>query len=307
MSPRKYLILSHHPCQDGYAAATIVRRQLVKMGVQPDAIHWLPGKYNESENLLPEINKDWTVYIVDFSMPPAVMVEMAKKANLVVWMDHHESAIKDWDAYKAEHPEKVPGFVAFLARENEMSGAALAWRFWHPDGDMPPMIAAVDDRDRWQWAIDTTANYSAYLESLPLDNFAQFEGALFEMDGDSLWAFFQAGEALRRKDTERVRLLVLEGCRTHKFMGVDFHTLNCPYFLASEAGDYVLANSYGTHDVAMLWSVERDKVTFSLRSKKGGTNVADFAKLYGGGGHAQAAGFKLSLAHARAKFPFLWE
>lgn len=66
---------------------------------------------------------------------------------------------------------------------------------------------------------------------------------------------------------------------------------NCPYKFASEVGN-LLAKLSGTFG-ATYYHDKDDVVRFSLRSI-GDYDVSAVAKLFGGGGHRNAAGFSIS-------------
>jgi oligoribonuclease NrnB/cAMP/cGMP phosphodiesterase (DHH superfamily) len=77
--------------------------------------------------------------------------------------------------------------------------------------------------------------------------------------------------------------------------------LNMPYLGVSEAGN-ALVKTKG-FDIGLAWFESGDGMTqFFLRSDKDGLNldVSAIAKQYGGGGHQNAAGFKVTIDEGRA-------
>jgi nanoRNase/pAp phosphatase (c-di-AMP/oligoRNAs hydrolase) len=58
---------------------------------------------------------------------------------------------------------------------------------------------------------------------------------------------------------------------------------------ASDAGNIL---SEGRAFAATYYDTDKSRV-FSLRSSKGGVDVGEVAKLFGGGGHKHAAGFSV--------------
>ena len=61
--------------------------------------------------------------------------------------------------------------------------------------------------------------------------------------------------------------------------------------LASAAGDELSKDNA----FAIIWHDTRDGVRVSIRSQReGGLDVSEIAKIYGGGGHRNAAGFTVS-------------
>jgi oligoribonuclease NrnB/cAMP/cGMP phosphodiesterase (DHH superfamily) len=69
---------------------------------------------------------------------------------------------------------------------------------------------------------------------------------------------------------------------------------NLPYTLTSDAG-HLLAK--GEPFAGCYWDTPKGRV-FSLRSQDDGLDVSEIAKQYGGGGHKNASGFRLSYADA---------
>ncbi len=79
--------------------------------------------------------------------------------------------------------------------------------------------------------------------------------------------------------------------RTVDIDGDSVVTLNIPYQNASETASYLL-NHHPSADYAMGYFQRGDgRWQYSLRSRSE-FDVSEVAKYYGGGGHAQAAGFE---------------
>ena len=70
---------------------------------------------------------------------------------------------------------------------------------------------------------------------------------------------------------------------------------NVPYQMTSDMG-HMLAKGY--RFAACYWDTPEGRV-FSLRSRDDGENVAEVAKLFGGGGNKNMAEFRLSFEEAK--------
>ena len=83
----------------------------------------------------------------------------------------------------------------------------------------------------------------------------------------------------------------MKGARLRSMSGMVFVDVNCPVNV-SEIGEALL-EEYPEVDFARIYFDVPDSGTrvVSLRSRKGGFNVADLAKELGGGGHQPAAGY----------------
>jgi oligoribonuclease NrnB/cAMP/cGMP phosphodiesterase (DHH superfamily) len=104
------------------------------------------------------------------------------------------------------------------------------------------------------------------------------------------------GQAIERKHLKDIHELLSVTTRVMKIAGYDVPVANLPYTMSSDAG-HKLAS--GQPFAACYWDTPEGRV-FSLRSSDEGLDVADIAKQYGGGGHRNAAGFRVTFAQAQA-------
>ena len=78
--------------------------------------------------------------------------------------------------------------------------------------------------------------------------------------------------------------------------GHDVPVASLPYTLVSDAAHLM---AQGELFAACYWDTAAGR-NFGLRAADDGLDVSEIAKLYGGGGHAKAAGFKVARDHALA-------
>ena len=90
-------------------------------------------------------------------------------AKRVVWLDHHKTAFEMWcgedylsiaQAYEAGEPRTTESYVLL---DNRQSGAHIAWRYFHPNTEVPMLIQHIDDYDRWQFKLDGTKEFNKAL------------------------------------------------------------------------------------------------------------------------------------------------
>jgi oligoribonuclease NrnB/cAMP/cGMP phosphodiesterase (DHH superfamily) len=67
-------------------------------------------------------------------------------------------------------------------------------------------------------------------------------------------------------------------------------TVNAPWVFSSDVGN-ILASGSKSKVGATYYDREDGRRVFSLRSVSDGPDVSEIAKIYGGGGHRNAAGF----------------
>lgn len=101
------------------------------------------------------------------------------------------------------------------------------------------------------------------------------------------------GEAIERKHFKDIAELISVTRREMVIGGTRVPVANLPYTLTSDAG-HKMAMEHESRIGGCYWDTPDGRV-FSLRSTDDGPDVSAIAKLYGGGGHAHAAGFRVAL------------
>ncbi len=312
---KRPLCIYHGLCADGFGAAWVVRK-FFNGEVDVHA-----GVYQDPP---PDVNNR-PVILVDFSYRRDVMLELAKRAWGVLVLDHHKSAAedlkadenhiidfgaysgrKDWRRFlecsQMDHWENAPYARVHTIFDMKRSGAGLAWDFFFPDDYRPSLIDRIEDRDLWRFAIPDTRAVQAAIFSYPYD-FDVWD-ALASADMAKLRT---EGEAIERKHHKDIAELVAAFRREMVIGGHWVPVANLPYTLTSDAGS-LMCKPYASSQLqgeivtppfaACYWDTPGGRV-FSLRSIEGGMDVSEIAKQYGGGGHRNAAGFRVSFEDAR--------
>ena len=276
----KILCIYHGGCTDGVAAAWAVWRAL------GERVEFYPGVYQQE----PPDCSGRDVVFVDFTYKRPVIERIASVARSVLILDHHKTA----EADLVPPPDGVT--VEF---DMGRCGALMAWDHYHNSDARPLMLIDVDARDRWVKgrSADNDALIMA-LRSYPHDRAA----------AGGMWALlFKAWDRLM--DPRHRQELLVEGRAINRYYqlrvddalalaadwrinGMTVPAANCNYSLVSDVAG-TLAES--THGVGAGWYVDGDRVVFSLRGRKG-VDVSELAKIFGGGGHAGAAGFAVPVA-----------
>ena len=259
------LVIYHNNCLDGFGAALAAWKYL------EDSAEYLPANYGDAP---PDVTGKH-VYVLDFSYPRDVLLEMQEKAASIVVIDHHKTAQKNL--------EGLP-FVIFDMRH---SGAVLTWRYFFRSTTTPEILEIIEDRDLWRFRKPETKAICAALSA------AEFS---FET-----WNEFITHPHQSKMDLEAIGKILLnvfeqelQKLYEHKHkVAVGGYTLwacNVPRKYASELGN-LLAKEHG---VGMVYYYSGVTNTFncSLRST-GNLDVAEIAETFGGGGHKNAAGFEI--------------
>jgi oligoribonuclease NrnB/cAMP/cGMP phosphodiesterase (DHH superfamily) len=219
--------------------------------------------------------------MLDFSYKRPVILGMANKATEIIILDHHKTAEADLTRLPAGSKVKV-------IFDLNKSGARLAWEYFHPDEPVPLFVQIVEDRDLWRFALPGTREISAVVFSHPYD-FNVWNGLSEACDHEFNQLVFE-GRAIERKHHRDIAELVAATKRRMTIGGSEVWVANLPYTLTSDAGHLMCEG--GEPFASCYWDTPEGR-TFSLRSRDDGADVSEIAKLYGGGGHPHAAGFRL--------------
>lgn len=298
----KPLVIYHANCADGFTAAWAVRQAMdadFHAGVHGEAPPDVAGR---------------DVILVDFCYPRLVLWDMQQVANSILVLDHHKSAEADlqpehmhivridqsaqnftWDKvlrYAEADKGWIPRTVIYALFDMNRSGAGIAWDFFHPGVPRPELIDHVEDRDLWRFALPGTREIQAAVFSYPYE-FDVWD-LLMETPMETLRA---QGVAIERKHHKDVAELVKVAKRQMVIGHYEVPVASLPYTLASDAGNLM---AKGKPFAACYYDKDGGRV-FSLRSTDQGVDVSEVAKLYGGGGHARAAGFTVPRDHELAR------
>jgi oligoribonuclease NrnB/cAMP/cGMP phosphodiesterase (DHH superfamily) len=185
-------------------------------------------------------------------------------------------------------------FIFNQVTDLERSGAGIAWDYFMNQPRLP-MISIVEDRDLWRFKYKETRAIAAYMFSFEY-TWANWD-SLEEEIANNQHIIVPAGEAIERKHFKDINEL-LPICTRE--LVIDNHGIECanlPYTLVSDAGN-ILAKRNPLLFGACYYDGEFGR-NFSLRSIEGGLDVSEIAKKFGGGGHARAAGFRVSFETAK--------
>ena len=221
------------------------------------------------------------VYILDFSFSPEIMRDIDERAARLIMLDHHKSAA-----------EKLSGFACrcgVVHFDMSKSGARLAWEFFLPDTPLPALVRFVEDRDIWAWQYPESPAFLAALDMEPLD-FARW-AEIAAYSPAELTDFMARGQAMDDK-FKKLADDIAEGALPVTFNGQNGLMLNAPGVFHSLIGN-LLSARVGTF--ALLWHVGKSGgVKVGMRSQPG-FDCIPLAESMGGGGHAQACGFKMGI------------
>jgi len=282
------LVIYHAHCSDGFTAAWVAARAL------GDA-ELYAGHFDDPPPYALARARD--VYIVDFSYPRKELEQLHAIAtepglgspHRLVVLDHHKTA------------EANLRGLDYCTFDMQRSGAGLAWDYFHPGKRRPWIVDYVEDRDLWRFALPDSRILSLRVQIAPhtLDEWDALAARPLleiarEAHGCALYLEHCIEEALR--GSYRIELEVPDATPW---------TLSCACVNAAHTGVSDILHALLDADpgarIALAWRLDADgKLQCSLRSRPD-VDCSVVARAFGGGGHAQASGFRLDLDSPAAR------
>lgn len=275
--PNPLVIYHGRGCPDGFAAA------LAAWLFYDGRAEFLGLDHDDIKSVadLPALDGR-VVYILDFAFSPEIMGEIDTRAAKLVMLDHHKSAA-----------EKLTGFscrCGVVHFDMNKSGARLAWEFFQPQRALPDLVRFIEDRDIWKWEFAESAGFLAALdmEAQTFEHWAEIAAYTPEQ----LTAFMARGQAMDEKFSKLAADIAM-GAEPVTFNGQQGLMVNAPGMFHSLVG-HILSEKSGTF--ALIWTASKGGVIkVGLRSQRG-YDCIPLADSMGGGGHAQACGFRINAA-----------
>lgn len=212
--------------------------------------------------------------------------ELGEHAGQVVVLDHHVTAL---ERFRSE-----PGLAGALAARGhvvrfdlERSGAVLAWEHFHPDRELPPLLAYVQDQDLWRWALPASDAVNAALYSYP----RRFD-VWDELARTPLERLVDEGRSIARAQRIEVER-ALQNAHAITVGGLRLEAVNALFHRALIGHELAVRAAHGV-PAGAVYRLTGRRVDCSLYSI-GDFDVAKIAARYGGGGHRNAAGFHAPL------------
>jgi len=261
------------------------------------------------------IRSDETIYFVDFCLQPFVdMLKLADMCDTLVLIDHHKTT--DEELQKME--DKPSNFKFYFALDK--AGCELTWEYIYPKIPMPKVVRLLGRYDIWDQSNTDTLPFQYGLRMYPFTT----PGLTDNMD---FWKKLFANDQLCCEMTERI---ISEGNLILKYVNSDNakyatqtafemkirynyehrvlfelpHTLDITGYITMNAivinralGNSMVFDSVydpATHDLMVPFYLNKNGTwTVSLYTTHDHIDCSKIAKVMGGGGHKQAAGFQI--------------
>jgi oligoribonuclease NrnB/cAMP/cGMP phosphodiesterase (DHH superfamily) len=231
------------------------------------------------------------VYMVDFSLQPFEDMVNLFFASQLVWIDHHESAIKEERTYRSQLPRSgIPGI-----RKIGLAGCELTWQYLFPDSPLPEAVRLLGRYDVWdlkdpavlpfQFGMRTLVTWpkeSLILWNILLDDRPKKSASMIK-------ALIQDGEAIMRYAKEDSRKYCSSASFETTLDGLKCIAVN-KLLTNSQLFDSVWDPD--KYHAMIAFGFRNGGWTVSLYSTRRDVNCGEVCKARGGGGHKGAAGFQ---------------
>ena len=272
-------VIYHSPCCDGTGSGLVAWKYLShkfpdrKVIYKPMSIGAPPQSDLEGKNVL----------ICDYSYKKDIILELLKKVNKLLIIDHHKSAEKDLididDKYKIFNMDH--------------SGAILTWNYFYPDREIPLLLQYIEDRDIWRKQLPNSDDFFAAISILPHD----FEVYNQYFDSEKIL------DLINNKGRAYGELNKYNADNTSDYAVPKFCKIKGKYYIVGYVNTTVLKSDVGNMifnklphiDFSVVYSIndKSNSTSFSLRSTPKHADVSEIAFSFQGGGHREASGLRI--------------
>ena len=295
----KFTIFAHSHCTDGLVAASIMKYSLqMQHNVEPEVIFVSYGKEKEAIDKA-NIDSETTVYCVDFAFNKETTLELCKLAEKVTVLDHHKTAHENLHDLKTH-------YNFYFIYDVEKSGASIVRDYCNKHLGLyshiklnqkeilNKVVNMVEDRDLWLFRLPMTKEFAEYVFAYMQPNdINRMTEILFKYKFDNLKEICQMGETIMHYKNNIIEK------KLDSYIPTYFHVDNTKLLIINETQPDLVSqlgnelckkynvpvciyNISGSNDGAI-------SVSLSFRSMDHLEPVDSIARLFSGGGHANAA------------------
>lgn len=324
----KSMVIIHHNDADGRLGGYILKKYF-KLDEKYEKIKTIEANYNGTD--LSSIEDGDDVAIVDYSLTRGELVQLVSKTHgKKIWIDHHRTAIKDYNNRSKEEKyfddvlvfEGLAGCeLAYLyayskIRKISFDDEFKSFTFMNKNGlrntididtfkcSIPFGIRLVGDYDTWRLEIPSSIDFAAgiklYWDETDISEgiFNKFWDLIMEKDPFHIKKIIENGKIVNKlKDNDnatRIKKAASE-VKLHKFENLKAIAVN-----SSNFSSFVFKTVHNDYEIGIVYShsLKEGVMYFSIYrlglNPEKNIDCGWIAKTYGGGGHPGAAGFRTS-------------
>lgn len=280
-------VIYHGPyCPDGVTSA------LIAWSVLKDTVEYLPY----SHGMEPPSFYNENVLILDFAFNKEILLKIIDEAENVLIIDHHTTNQQELQNI----PDKYKIF------DMNECGASLTWKYFYPNIPLPKFVQYIRDRDLWKKEMYNTDEFNSGFmlhinNNLNLSEHEKLSKLYILFSNNNIDKIIQDGKNIIQYE-KNYREMIIKRSSTELIKIEDKYYIvaycESTPILKSEIGNDLI-NYYPICDFAIVptYNIHRNETHFSLRSENSRIDVSQIAKIFGGGGHRNASGMKISGMH----------
>jgi nanoRNase/pAp phosphatase (c-di-AMP/oligoRNAs hydrolase) len=265
---KSIIIFYHVDCIDGFTAAWVAYK---KFG---DRAEYIAFEHNQE---VPAIF-DKEIYTVDITFPESETKKLMSQNKRLTSIDHH---VSNKDVTLMTHD---PLWAL------EHSGATLTWQYFFPEQPIPKFVLMVENYDLGKHEISGIKAATAYTGIFEFD-FVVWSKLISDFEDDTKRKeMIEKGEfILRSKDAQAAREVNINARRV-LFEGYEVFAINSSFTPTSLLCSKLIEKC---PPFAIMWRESGDGLAHVSMRGDGTIDLIPFATKYGGGGHKNAAAFRL--------------
>ena len=280
--------LYHGSDLDGICSAAIIKLRYPETVLHPVEYGGNIGLYGADG----KIQNGDEVTIADFVLQPFKQMKVLNDLVDLTWIDHHDTAIIDYEKFLADGQIKEIKGV----RDITKSACELTWEYMFPDVSVPYSVWLLGRYDVWSHSESKSIIPFQFGMKLNYEdpNDTDFWDSIFTAprDNDIIQEVIKCGNTIIKYRKRLNKKLCDIQSFESSLMGY-----KCIYVNRALCGSTVFDSiDKEPYDILVTFYIcSRGSWNVSLYSNKDNIHVGKIAQLYGGGGHASAAGFRCSL------------
>ena len=265
----------HRADLDGWVSAAIVKTNY------PDA-ELIGYNYGEPVPVIPPNNR---VIICDIALEMDDMKDIADNSGEFIWIDHHISSIRKYEAFIGNH---IWWTTKFPVKLEPMSACELTWEFFNPDTDIPKAVRLLGmyDTFRHVGTILEATVFHFQLGAQSLANDPKTASKLIHMTATEIEQVISDGKIIYRYNKMNAASIYAKGVpamiEDKVFILFNVDHFNPPTYGINYHLDGFDGAGYFRFD-GQFWRL-------SLTNDDNTIDCSAICAKYGGGGHFSAAG-----------------
>ena len=289
----KSVCIYHRTDLDGHCAGALVK--LFVPDVELAGYDYADKITADQLVTLHEIDKETRVFMVDFSLQPfEEMLKLKIACKSLIWCDHHKTAIEDYVKYDTDEDVALFGGYQSLG----LAGCELTWKWFKPKSFAPKFVKYLGRYDVWDHKDLNVMPFQYGMRAYDTNPMNMEWGT----DDPNVWE-----RIFNNNVSEDV--IVKDGAAILRYVAKDNKVLVESTYFMCHVGQLkcIAVNKLGgnasvfdvmwdekKYDAMLIFGYTGTNWRFSLYTTKTLVDVGSVAKCFGGGGHAQAAGWVMS-------------